>query len=142
MPPFLRCCMAVLIAGFAGYSTIALGLDGGRLPKIDATPLLLYRQSKFHSLEDAGWLKLAGDAGDADQPSNTARDRRRHGRASPFQQKTSDEDASSLDVGPMPAWMYKKTPAVGSPEWKREQQEADKQEREVRQAIEGICRGC
>ena len=142
MPPYLRCCMAMLIAAFAGNSTVALGLDGGQPPKIDTLPLLLYQQSKFRSLEGAGWLKLAADAEDADQPSNTAQDRRRHGRASPSQQKTSDKDAYALDVGPMPAWMYKKTPAVGSPEWKREQQETDKQEREVRQAIEGICRGC
>ena len=142
MPPILRYCMAMLIAGFAGYSTVALGLDGGPLPKIDATAFLPNQQPKFRSLEAAGWLKLAGDAEDVDQPSKTARDRHRHGRASPSQQKTSGEDANSLDVGPMPEWMYKKTPAVGSPEWKREQKETDKQEREVRQAIEGICHGC
>ena len=47
MPLFLHCCMAMLIAGFAGYSTVALGLDGGRLPEIDATPLLLYQQPKL-----------------------------------------------------------------------------------------------
>jgi len=31
---------------------------------------------------------------------------------------------------------------VGSPEWEQEQQETEKQERGVRRAIEGICRGC
>ena len=58
------------------------------------------------------------------------------------QQKTGAEEGSTLDTGPMPAWMHKKTPAVGSAEWEQEQQETDRQERAVRRAIEGICRGC
>ncbi len=56
--------------------------------------------------------------------------------------KAGAEENSLFNVNVMPSWMHEKTPAVGSPEWKQEQQETERQEREVRRAIEGICRGC
>ena len=42
----------------------------------------------------------------------------------------------------MPKWMNKITPNVGSPEWKTEQQETERGERRLKEAIQGICRGC
>ena len=34
------------------------------------------------------------------------------------------------------------TPNVGSPEWKKEQAEDELKEKHLKQAIQGICRGC
>lgn len=42
----------------------------------------------------------------------------------------------------LPPWMGATTPKVGSPAWKREQLETERQERELRRAINGVCRGC
>lgn len=42
----------------------------------------------------------------------------------------------------LPSWMSPTTPNVGSPAWKREQAETALQERAIRQAITGVCRGC
>ena len=36
----------------------------------------------------------------------------------------------------------KTTPNVGSPEWKKEQAEDELKEKKLKQAIQGICRGC
>jgi hypothetical protein len=36
----------------------------------------------------------------------------------------------------------KTTPTVGSPEWKKEQAEDEFKEKQLKQAIQGICRGC
>ena len=36
----------------------------------------------------------------------------------------------------------KTTPNVGSPEWKKEQAEDELKEKQLKQAIQGICRGC
>jgi len=45
-------------------------------------------------------------------------------------------------IGERPSWMNKKTPIQGSPEWKQEQQESEKQEQEIRRVLTGICHGC
>lgn len=42
----------------------------------------------------------------------------------------------------LPPWMGTTTPKVGSPAWKREQVETERQEREIRGVINGVCRGC
>lgn len=42
----------------------------------------------------------------------------------------------------LPPWMAHRTPKVGSRAWKREQAETERQEKEIRQAIDGVCRGC
>ena len=34
------------------------------------------------------------------------------------------------------------TPDVGSPEWEKEKRENDRQERHLKQVIDGICQGC
>jgi hypothetical protein len=38
--------------------------------------------------------------------------------------------------------MGKTTPNAGTAEWKREQDEIDRREREINQRINSICRGC
>lgn len=42
----------------------------------------------------------------------------------------------------LPPWMAPRTPKVGSPAWKRERVETERQERETRRAINGVCSGC
>lgn len=41
-----------------------------------------------------------------------------------------------------PSAMYPVTPNVGSPEWVKEKAENERQERRLKEVIEGICRGC
>jgi hypothetical protein len=48
----------------------------------------------------------------------------------------------AIDTGARPSWMNKKTPIQGSPEWKQEQQETEKQEQEIQRVLGGICHGC
>jgi hypothetical protein len=42
----------------------------------------------------------------------------------------------------MPKWMSKKTPIVGSPEWKREQIETERRETKIKKELQSICTGC
>ena len=42
----------------------------------------------------------------------------------------------------MPTWMSKTTPLVGSAEWKREQEESERREEQIKRSIRGICNGC
>jgi hypothetical protein len=95
-------------------------------------------------LTDAAKTKPIGteNGGRAKHSSKATRRRRDLDRSQASQQKAGAEEDTTVDIGVMPRWMNKKTPAVGSPEWEQEQQETEKQERDVRRAIEGICRGC
>ena len=45
-------------------------------------------------------------------------------------------------LGPDDGRKSKTTPNVGSPEWKKEQAEDELKEKHLKQAIQGICRGC
>lgn len=42
----------------------------------------------------------------------------------------------------LPPWMAATTPNIGSEQWKREQAESRRQERQLRRVIEGVCRRC
>jgi len=60
----------------------------------------------------------------------------------------TDTGATSSGAKPVPAIDSSETsasmttPVVGSPEWKRQKQESEKQEQHIRRVIEGICHGC
>ena len=157
MPRFYECRYVLILvtAGLAISGTAVPGLDGSghRAAYGSASPA--YQQVKGSSeiLRGLGaWLELA-DAAET-KPIEIDNGRRakpaakgtlgesRSDRLGHSQQKTGAEEGSSVDTGPMPRWMHKKTPVVGSAEWEQEQQETERQERAVRQAIEGICRGC
>lgn|GEM_PF-6375604 len=145
----------LLVASLAICGTVVPGLDGsGHRSAYGSTSLA--SQGAPDRLEilrgREAWLELA-DAAET-EPIEIESSRRvkhsangtlggsRSDRPGRSQQKTGGEEGSTLDTGPMPAWMHKKTPAVGSAEWEQEQQETDRQERAVRRAIEGICHGC
>jgi hypothetical protein len=38
--------------------------------------------------------------------------------------------------------LYPTTPSVGSPEWEKEKADNERKEQNIKQVIEGICRGC
>jgi len=48
------------------------------------------------------------------------------------------DKSTTPDLGPL----YPTTPNVGSPEWKKEQAENERQEQHLKQVIGGICKGC
>lgn len=141
-----RYCVRMLIAaGFAGCGTAALSFNDGALSAVNASAVPFYQRAKFSSqtLESAAaGLEFASAAeAKAKSVGRAARGGRNLGRLPAPRQKPVVDDYT-LDVGATPSWMYKKTPRVGSPEWKREQQVTEEQEREVKQAIDGICDGC
>ena len=145
----------LLVASLAICGTVVPGLGGsGHRSAYGSTSLASQgAQDGSEVLRARGaWLELA-DAAETKpiEVENGARGKHsangtlgesRSDRPGRSQQRTGAEKASTLDTGPMPPWMHKKTPAVGSAEWEQEQQETDRQERAVRRAIEGICRGC
>lgn len=145
----------LLVASLAICGSLVPGLDGsGHRSAYGSTSLASQgAPDRSEVLRGRGaWLELA-DAAET-KPIEIESSRRvkhsangtpggnRSDRPGRSQQKTGSGEGSTLDTGPMPAWMHKKTPAVGSPEWKEEEQETQRQERAVRQAIEGICHGC
>ena len=145
----------LLVASLAICGAVVPGLDGsGHRSAYGSTSLASHgAQDRSETLRGReAWLELA----DATEPepieiesgrrvkhsANGTPSDNRSDRPGRSQQKTGGEQGSTLDTGPMPSWMHKKTPAVGSAEWEQEQQETDRQERAVRRAIEGICHGC
>lgn len=58
------------------------------------------------------------------------------------QRLDSNKRDNRIESGSVPPWMSKRTPVLGSPEWKREQEETEKREREIKKEIKGICTGC
>jgi hypothetical protein len=48
----------------------------------------------------------------------------------------------SLGIVAVPPWMSNHTPAVDSPQWKREQDESAKEEQHIQHTIDGVCRSC
>lgn len=64
------------------------------------------------------------------------------GRSAPSRESSLQSDTLPGWMTKLPPWMSKTTPNVGSAQWKREQAETERQERRIREAIEGICRGC
>lgn len=54
----------------------------------------------------------------------------------------SNKRDNRIDPGSVPPWMSKRTPVIGSPEWKREEEATEKREREIKKEIKGICTGC
>lgn len=157
MPRFCECRYVLILAaaGLAIGGTFVPNLDGSghRAAYGSAAPAPQRAKGSSEILSGRGaWLELA-DAAETEpiEVENGARGRQsangtlggsRSDRPGRSPQKTDAEKGSTLDTGPMPPWMHKKTPAVGSAEWEQEQQETDRQERAVRRAIEGICRGC
>lgn len=102
------------------------------------------QQAKFSSEISRGTAERAELASDAKTGSMQSKNRVRTRPSSPATQdghvldrKAAAEENSLFNVNVMPSWMHEKTPAVGSPEWKMEQRETERQERKVRQAIEG-----
>lgn len=49
---------------------------------------------------------------------------------------------SIVQAGTPPHWLSKTTPNVGSPDWKREQDETEKRETDIKKDIYGVCHGC
>jgi hypothetical protein len=144
-----------IAAGLAACGTIWLGLDGGGLRAANGSASFSCQQVKLCSdilgragarleLADAAETKpiAAKNGGRMQRSSKAARGGRALDRSQAPQKKAGTEEDSAFDIRVTPSWMHKKTPAVGSPEYEQEQRETEKQEREVRRAIEGICRGC
>lgn len=55
------------------------------------------------------------------------------------QSKPRQTVAKTMDA---PTAMAATTPNYGSPQWEKEQRESERQERRIKEAIQGICRGC
>lgn len=139
----------LLAIGLVVFSAIGLDPHCGGPPAAYGSIAATYQHAKSSSDVLGGaeaWLEAANAAGST--PIETKNNvRARHppkatdggGVAA---RKGGAAENSTFEVNVMPPWMHKKTPAVGSPEWKEEQQETERQEREVRRAIEGVCRGC
>ena len=49
-----------------------------------------------------------------------------------------NDKSTTSDIG----ILYPTTPNVGSPEWKQEQAQNERKERQLKQIIGGICHGC
>jgi hypothetical protein len=136
----------LIAAGFAGCGTAALSFNDGALSAVNVSAVPFYQEAKFSSqaLESAAARLEFASTAEAKAKSagrRAAQGGRNLGRLPAPRQKAIMDDYT-LDVGATPSWMFRKTPRVGSPEWKREQEVTEKQEQEVKQAIEGICRGC
>ncbi len=157
MPRFYECRYVLILvtAGLAICGTVVPGLDGSghRAAYGSASPAYQRAKGSSEILRGLGACLELADAAEtkpieiengrgAKHSANGTLGGSRSDRPGRSQQKIGAEEGSTLDTGPMPPWMHKKTPAVGSAEWEQEQQETDRQERAVRRAIEGICRGC
>ncbi len=75
-------------------------------------------------------VALAGDA--------TAKAVSAFAYAPPNTQSQRYDKSTTSDLGSL----YPTTPNVGSPEWKKEQAENERQEQHLKQVIGGICHGC
>lgn len=137
------CVRMLIAAGFAGCSTVVLSFDGDRVPAGNGSTVSSHQHAKFSSkiLQVVAASDAETEAKRAGHSSKAPRSGRNLGRLPAPRQKAGVDDYT-LDVGTTPSWMYGKTPRVGSPEWKREQHVTEEQEREVKKAIEDICRGC
>jgi len=154
VPEMLRFCQRrYALVLIAGCGTVVLGFGCSGLRAADGSAVPTVQQAKFSSrIVEGARLELASAAetkaiaakngGRAKHSSKVTRGGRGLDRSQASQQKAGTEDDATFDIRVMPSWLHKKTPAVGSPEWEQEQQETEKQERGVRRAIEGICRGC
>ncbi len=153
--PQRRYALMLVASGLAVCGTVVLGLDGSGLRAANGSAAASHHQAKLTSriLGGAGArLELANatetkpieakNGGRAKHSPKATRGGRGLDRSQASQPKAGAEEAPMFDVRAMPSWMHKKTPVVGSPEWEQEKQETEKQEREVRRAIEGVCRGC
>lgn len=157
MPRFYECRYVLMLvtAGLAICGAVVLGLDGSGLRAANGSTSDAPQRAKGSS-EILGGLGARLELADAAETKPIEIEnggRAKHSskgtlggsgsdRSERSQQKDGAEGGSMFDTGVMPPWMHKKTPAVGSPEWKQEQQETERQEQEVRRAIDGICRGC
>lgn len=64
------------------------------------------------------------------------------GQSAPVSKKPAPDVKMPNWMTRLPPWMDTTTPKVGSPAWKREKVETERQERKIRRAINGVCRGC
>lgn len=136
----------LIAAGFAGCGTAALCFNHGTLSTVNASAVPFCQQAKFsaRTRESAtAGLNFASAAGaKAKSAGRRAARGERNLNSLPAPRQKAIVDDYTLDVGATPSWMYTKTPRVGSPEWKREQQVTEEQEREVKHAIDAVCHGC
>ena len=163
--------LMLIAAGLSGCGT-APGLKYGGLQATSGSAAYSHEQAKlsskpFGAVEARSELASAAEpvaaeakkAGQAKHSSRATKDRHgldglrasEHGAGADVLTERNEKMGeaaprpaaiAAINTGAMPSWMNKKTPIQGSPEWKQEQQETEKQEQEIQRVLGGICHGC
>jgi len=144
--------LILIAAGLISCSPTVPGASGLRAADIRAAPS--YAQTKLSSqsfgeakgqskFERAAATKAinAKSSNRSKHHSIVAQDRSAPDRSQPSGHSAGAEPDSAIGTGATPPSSMK-TPVVDSPEWKRDQQESEKQEQKIKRVIEGVCSGC
>jgi len=133
--------------GVANSASVSFGLGGGGDSAVSGpvsyTPAVRSDAlAPLNSANSAAIRPRLEFAMTTDSRSNAAKRGARGERARTTSGRSGLQGNAAYDLQGMPPWMNKTTPAVGSPEWRREQQETERQEQYLKSVIEGICHGC